>query len=144
MTTLPNIEKAIDSKLMWEPKDAPLLCVSSDYPVRYEEEVGGNEKATHLISFDIYLKRGEGFNNASDTDRLAAQIKREFMKEPYLKGLVTRCHLHEMMCHQMNAENVVRLLQGTLEIEYTVEPEEEEINIPDNWSLNIGRADGNY
>ena len=78
MTTLPNIEKVIDSKVFWEPKDAPMICVSSDYPVRYEEEAGGNEKAIHLISFDIYLKRGEGFNNASDTDWLAAQIKRVF------------------------------------------------------------------
>ena len=144
MKVFPNISRIVDSNRTWEPKDAPLICVSSDFPVRYERESGGIEKAIHLISFDIYLKRGEGFRDASDTDLLAEQVKKEFMKDPFLRGLVSKCHLLEMMCQQMNAENVVRLVQGTLEIEYTVEPEEEEINIPDNWSLNARRADGNY
>ena len=136
LTLFPEIERIIDSKMSWEPQDAPLICISSDFPVKYEPEPGNNETAHHLVSFDIYLKRGDSFRDSSDTDKLMEKIKQELKKDPYLGGLVSKCHLSESMCQQMNGEHVVRLLQGTIEIEFTVSIDEEDDGIPDDWNLN--------
>ena len=131
----PDIETVQDRKDFLGPRDCPAICLSTDYPVDYTKESGGNVRASGLLSADIYLLQGEQYQGVRDTDTLVEQIRKKLSEDPFLGGLVSVFFVSQIVVQTATAENQVRVIQVNIDYEYTIPQEEREDGIPEDWTL---------
>lgn len=131
----PDIQNFHDKKEFLEPEDCPAIVISSDYPVNYTSEAGGNIRASGVVSCDIYLLRGGQYGQNQDTDLLVEVVRLRLSKDPYLESVVSNYFVSETYCESMISKSQVRVIRINIDYEYLIVKEENSDNIPENYSV---------